>query len=146
MERNVIAKNTIIVGEIKSDGDFRIDGTLEGNLIIKGNDIEKMSYGFLLILKIFAENKNNFKFLDDYSKNKGLNNAYDVLSFMMNFGTIKEINWDQFIRVIVFKTIPLFWIPAHTITFLMPIEYRVIFAAILGIFLGLILGVFSNKK
>ena len=34
MERNVIAKNTIIVGEIKSDGDFRIDGTLEGDLII----------------------------------------------------------------------------------------------------------------
>lgn len=39
MERNVIAKNTIIVGEIKSDGDFRIDGTLEGDLIIKGKVI-----------------------------------------------------------------------------------------------------------
>jgi cytoskeletal protein CcmA (bactofilin family) len=39
MERNVIAKNTIIVGKIKSDGDFRIDGTLEGNLIIKGKVI-----------------------------------------------------------------------------------------------------------
>ena len=39
MERNVIAKNTTIVGEIKSDGDFRIDGTLEGNLTIKGKVI-----------------------------------------------------------------------------------------------------------
>ncbi len=39
MERNVIAKNTIIVGEIKSDGDIRIDGTLEGNLTIKGKVI-----------------------------------------------------------------------------------------------------------
>ena len=39
MERNVIGKNTIIVGEIKSDGDFRIDGTLEGNLTIKGKVI-----------------------------------------------------------------------------------------------------------
>jgi cytoskeletal protein CcmA (bactofilin family) len=39
MERNVIAKNTIIVGEIKSDGDFRIDGTLEGNLTTKGKII-----------------------------------------------------------------------------------------------------------
>ena len=39
MERNVIAKNTIIVGEIKSDGDFRIDGTLEGNFITKGKVI-----------------------------------------------------------------------------------------------------------
>tara|TARA_B110000211_G_C14025037_1_gene529401 strand:- start:868 stop:1200 length:333 start_codon:yes stop_codon:yes gene_type:complete len=39
MERNVIGKNTTIVGEIKSDGDFRIDGTLEGNLTIKGKVI-----------------------------------------------------------------------------------------------------------
>lgn len=39
MERNVIAKSTIIVGEIKSEGDYRIDGTLEGNLTIKGKVI-----------------------------------------------------------------------------------------------------------
>jgi len=39
MERNVIAKNTVIVGEIKSDGDFRIDGTLEGSLITNGRVI-----------------------------------------------------------------------------------------------------------
>ena len=32
MERNVIAKNTTIVGDIKSDGDFRIDGALEWNI------------------------------------------------------------------------------------------------------------------
>jgi cytoskeletal protein CcmA (bactofilin family) len=39
MERNVIAKNTTIVGEIKSDGDFRIDGVLEGNLKTNGKVI-----------------------------------------------------------------------------------------------------------
>lgn len=39
MERNVIAKNTKIVGEIISDGDFRIDGSLEGNLKTKGRVI-----------------------------------------------------------------------------------------------------------
>ena len=39
MERNVIAKNTVITGEIKSDGDFRIDGTLEGNLVTEGRVI-----------------------------------------------------------------------------------------------------------
>ncbi len=39
MERNVIAKNTVIVGEIKSEGDFRIDGTLEGNLTTNGKVI-----------------------------------------------------------------------------------------------------------
>lgn len=39
MERNVVAKNTTIVGDIKSDGDFRIDGTLEGTLITNGRVI-----------------------------------------------------------------------------------------------------------
>ena len=39
MDRNIIAKNTIIIGDIKSDGDFRIDGTLEGTLTTKGRVI-----------------------------------------------------------------------------------------------------------
>lgn len=39
MERNVIAKNTTIIGDIKSDGDFRIDGFLEGNLKTNGRVI-----------------------------------------------------------------------------------------------------------
>ncbi|MDG2151038.1 MAG: polymer-forming cytoskeletal protein [Polaribacter sp.] len=39
MERNVIAKNTTIIGDIKSDGDFRIDGTLEGSLKTDGRVI-----------------------------------------------------------------------------------------------------------
>jgi len=33
---NTIAKDTMIKGDIKSDGDIRIDGTLEGNLECKG--------------------------------------------------------------------------------------------------------------
>ncbi len=58
---------------------------------------------------------------------------------------VDDIKWNQFFSFIVLKTIPLFWIPAHTITFLLPNEYRVIFAAALGIILGLILGIFKNK-
>jgi hypothetical protein len=57
---------------------------------------------------------------------------------------VKEINWDQFVHTVLFKTIPLFWIPAHTITFLIPKEYQVILAAVLGIFLGLLLSVFKK--
>ena len=60
--------------------------------------------------------------------------------------TIDSINWRQFISFTVFKTIPFFWVPAHTITFLLPEEYRIIVAALLGIVLGVILGVFKNKK
>lgn len=39
MERNVIGKNTKIIGEIISEGDYRIDGFLEGNLKTKGRVI-----------------------------------------------------------------------------------------------------------
>ena len=39
MERNVIAKNTTIVGDIKSDGDFRVDGALDGTLTTNGRVI-----------------------------------------------------------------------------------------------------------
>jgi len=64
--------------------------------------------------------------------------------------TIKEaieaVNWSQFINFTIFRSIPLFWIPAHTITFLLPEEYRIVFAAVLGIFLGLILGLFNNRS
>ncbi|MHC1723857.1 MAG: Mpv17/PMP22 family protein [Aminipila sp.] len=50
-----------------------------------------------------------------------------------------------FVSFVVCKTIPLFWIPAHTITFLLPPEYRVLAAAMLSICLGVILG-FSKRK
>ncbi|NCT10740.1 MAG: polymer-forming cytoskeletal protein [Flavobacteriia bacterium] len=39
MERNVISKNTTIIGDIKAEGDFRIDGVLEGSLKTKGKVI-----------------------------------------------------------------------------------------------------------
>ena len=72
MDRSIIAKNTVITGEIRSDGDFRIDGTLEGSLItegrviigsegfVKGNieaanaDIEGKIFGKLIVSKTLA--------------------------------------------------------------------------------------------
>ena len=46
---------------------------------------------------------------------------------------------------VVGKTIPFFWIPAHTVTFLLPPEYRVFVAALLSIALGLILALASSR-
>lgn len=57
----------------------------------------------------------------------------------------KRIEWDGFFSFVVLKTIPFFWIPAHTIVFLLPPEYRVIAAAFLSIALGGILA-FAKKK
>lgn len=46
-----------------------------------------------------------------------------------------------FVTFIVCRTIPVFWIPAHTVTFMLPPEYRVLMAAMLSICLGVILGI-----
>jgi len=57
----------------------------------------------------------------------------------------RNMNWDVMWNFIFKKTIPFFWIPAHTITFLLPAEFRVLFAALLGIALGLILTIGKGK-
>ncbi len=60
-----------------------------------------------------------------------------------------NLNWGVQWGFVFKKTIPLFWIPAHTITFLLPPEYRVLFAALLSIALGIILAIaniMSKKK
>lgn len=52
-----------------------------------------------------------------------------------------KLNWDVQWNFVFKKTIPFFWIPAHTITFMLQPEYRVLFAALLSIALGIILAV-----
>ncbi|WGS65747.1 hypothetical protein [Marinitoga aeolica] len=39
-----------------------------------------------------------------------------------------------------------FWVPAHTITFSLPVEWQITLAAVWSFVLGLILGIFSNLK
>ncbi len=54
---------------------------------------------------------------------------------------LSRIDWAQFWGFLMKKTIPFFWIPAHTVTFLLPAEFRTLFAAILSIFLGVFLSI-----
>ena len=53
----------------------------------------------------------------------------------------KKINWDIQYGFVFAKTIPLFWYPAHTITFLLPGTLQVLFAAFLGVVLGVLLSI-----
>ncbi len=59
---------------------------------------------------------------------------------------LKGLNWDVQWNFVLKKTIPFFWIPAHTVTFLLPADFRVLFAALLGIVLGIILALANMKK
>lgn len=74
-ERNIIARNTSIVGDVSSEGDFRIDGTVEGTIktsgrvvigsngIVKGTvecgnaDIEGSFSGKLLVSELLSLKK-----------------------------------------------------------------------------------------
>ena len=52
---------------------------------------------------------------------------------------IDAVDWKRFVSFTIFKTVPIFWIPAHTVTFLLPSEYQVMLAALLSVALGIIL-------
>ncbi len=56
-----------------------------------------------------------------------------------------NLDWKTQWNFVFKKTIPFFWIPAHTITFLLPVDYQVLFAASLGIALGLILSLAAQQ-
>lgn len=60
--------------------------------------------------------------------------------------SVNKTDWGAFYSFLLVRTIPLFWIPAHTITFLLPDQYRILFAAILGIVLGLLLSLGQSPK
>lgn len=57
----------------------------------------------------------------------------------------RRVDWNVMWGFVYKKTLPLFWIPAHTITFMLPPYFQVLFAAILGLVLGIILA-FAGLK
>ncbi|MCT4535128.1 hypothetical protein [Halodesulfovibrio sp.] len=76
------------------------------------------------------------------------NNAGRLRSLLIPIDMKKQFNaidWDIQWGFVFKKTIPLFWIPAHTVTFLLPHDFRILFAAALGIVLGVILA-FANLQ
>jgi hypothetical protein len=59
---------------------------------------------------------------------------------------LKNIDWDTHYGFVLKKTIIFFWIPAQTINFLMPEQFRVLIAAVYGIILGIILAFAALSK
>lgn len=64
--------------------------------------------------------------------------------------TLKELiaknDWNSLVEFSWLKTCPFFWIPAHTIVFLLPSQYRVLVSAFLSIALGLLLAIAKKEK
>jgi hypothetical protein len=59
---------------------------------------------------------------------------------------IAKTSWDLYIGFVILRTLPLFWIPAHTVTYMLPSQYRVFFSSVLSIALGLILTIAKRKN
>jgi hypothetical protein len=72
------------------------------------------------------------------------NGTFPVTRFRM-YTLLQQIDWDKMWNFVIKKTIPLFWIPVHTITFLLPEQYRILIAAVLSIVLGLFLATTKKK-
>jgi hypothetical protein len=75
------------------------------------------------------------------------NGSITAIFSIINVKTIlKEIDWDMHWGFVLRRSIPFFWIPAHTLTFLLPAQFQILFAALLGIVLGVILALASVKS
>lgn len=59
---------------------------------------------------------------------------------------MSRINWKTQWGFVFKKTIPLFWFPAHTVTFLLPPSGRVLCAALLGVVIGVLLAIAARRK
>jgi len=56
---------------------------------------------------------------------------------------IRDTDWVNFWDFVIKKTIPLFWIPAQTLNFMLPEDFRVLVAALYSIILGILLSIAS---
>ncbi|GHV20496.1 hypothetical protein FACS1894174_02470 [Bacteroidia bacterium] len=84
------------------------------------------------------------KITDTHILNNG--GKFSCLLKPIPFGTyLANLNWKVQWGFVFKKTIPFFWIPAHTITFILPVDFQVLFAAVLGIVLGVLLAVAAVK-
>ncbi len=115
----------------------------KGMLIGKGNKFAFAFFTSFLMNCTFAPTMMAFhRFTDTYLDLKfGEKIAKPTIAQVVN-----KIDWKGFISFVILITIPFFWVPAHTITFLLPPEYRVLVAAYLSMALGLLLTIAKRKK
>lgn len=121
---------------------YGVEGILEAKkvpLIINEN-FSKAFYKSFFMNMFFAFPMMTFhQFTDILIENNRLFTKWDTLT------TFQMIDWENMFSK-VGPSIVWFWIPAHTITFYLPEEYRILMAAMLGIALGFILSFFKLSK
>lgn len=114
-----------------------------GRLPFKGSNFAQAFFGSAIMNLTFGPMMMVFhKFTDTYIDTKYENNG-EKITFV---GLVDKIDWHTLVEFSWAKTCPLFWIPAHTVVFLLPGEYRVLVSAFLSIALGLMLALAKKGK
>jgi len=128
----------VLMFEVYASG---VDGAIQANLLPSFSQIgliQKLYQAFVTSLIM------NLTFAPAFMLLHRVTDTYLDLSMgkikSIQKGLIADtIDWKNYFQFVLLKTIPFFWIPAHTITFLLPSQYRVLMAGFLSIALGLIL-------
>lgn len=138
---------------VLSDLGIKPENTTYGELIRQSISVSQSWYHLLAAFSIstfmnclFAP---IFMILHKISDTHIMNNGGTIKGYFSKVH-FKEIfvglDWGTIWSFLFMKTIPFFWIPAHTITFMLPPAYRVLFAALLGVMLGLFMSFATKKK
>jgi hypothetical protein len=59
---------------------------------------------------------------------------------------LSSIDWNSMWGIVLKMSIPLFWIPAQTVNFLLPEEFRILVAALYSTVLGVILALAAGSE
>ena len=104
-----------------------------------------------LALAFFTSCTNNLFFAPLHSALMRVCGNYAELRFLHGRRpTIQEavdsVDWGELVDFTLFKTIPCFWIPVNTISFLLPEGYRVVSAAMLSLVFGILMTILKLRE
>ncbi len=111
-----------------------------------GFSVQKLSGAFAISLLMNTSFAPVFMTIHKITDTHIVNNGGKLSALItpLPFGKLlASLNWNVQWNFVFKKTIPFFWIPAHTVTFLLPADMQVLFAALLGIALGVLLAIAS---
>ena len=107
-------------------------------------------YGNALALAFFTSCTNNLFFAPIHSADAGVWKLWrDPLSGGRHITprqAVDSVDWGELVDFTLFKTIPLFWIPINTVGFLLPQEYRIVFAAVLSLVFGILMTILKLRE
>ena len=126
------------------------DAMMEGGLL-PGGELSTDSLGYKLIRAFATAATMNLTFGPTFMAVHKCSDTYLALRAQNGRGVrlsevIDAVDWKRFVSFTLFKTVPIFWIPAHTLTFLLPLEYQVMLAALLSVALGIILNIKKKAR